>query len=74
MHPLIISPTARQDLSDIFDYIARDKPIAASNWIETIEQKHLHREIIRFLSHSQRFVWWSPPLTKEQASNHHPLY
>jgi toxin ParE1/3/4 len=36
---LIISPIARQDLSDIFDYIARDKPIAASNWIETIEQE-----------------------------------
>ena len=36
---LIISPTARQDLSDVFDYIARDKPIAAANWIETIEQK-----------------------------------
>ncbi len=35
----IISPTARQDLSDIFDYIARDKPIAAANWVETIEQK-----------------------------------
>jgi len=39
MVTLTISPTARRDLSDIFDYIARDKPIAASNWIETIEQK-----------------------------------
>jgi len=39
MSTLIISPTARQDLLDIFDYIARDKPIAASNWIETLEQK-----------------------------------
>jgi toxin ParE1/3/4 len=39
MATLIISPTARQDLSDIFDYIARDKPIAAANWVETIEQK-----------------------------------
>ncbi len=39
MATLIIAPTARQDLSDIFDYIARDKPIAAANWVETIEQK-----------------------------------
>jgi len=39
MATLIVSPTARQDLSDIFDYIAQDKPIAASNWIDTIEQK-----------------------------------
>ena len=39
MAKLVISPTARQDLSDIFDYIARDKPIAAANWVEKIEQK-----------------------------------
>jgi len=39
MAKLIISPTARQDLSDIFDYIARDKPIAAANWVAKIEQK-----------------------------------
>jgi toxin ParE1/3/4 len=39
MAKLVISPTARQDLSDIFDYIARDKPIAAAKWVETIEQK-----------------------------------
>ena len=39
MAKLIIAPTARQDLSDIFDYIARDKPIAAANWVENIEQK-----------------------------------
>ena len=39
MANLIIAPAARQDLSDIFDYIARDKPIAAANWVETIEQK-----------------------------------
>lgn len=36
MAELIISPSARQDLSDIFDYIARDKPIAAANWVATI--------------------------------------
>ena len=36
---MIVSPAARQDLSDIFDYIAKDKPIAAANWVETIEQK-----------------------------------
>ena len=39
MAHLIIAPAAQQDLSDIFDYIARDKPIAAANWVETIEQK-----------------------------------
>jgi toxin ParE1/3/4 len=39
MAKLIISPTARQDLSDIFDFIARDKPIAAANWVEKIEEK-----------------------------------
>ena len=26
-------------MSDIFDYIARDKPIAAARWIDTIEEK-----------------------------------
>lgn len=39
MSKLIISPSARQDLSDIFDYIARDKPLAAANWIDAIEEK-----------------------------------
>jgi toxin ParE1/3/4 len=39
MAKLTISPSARQDLMDIFDYIARDKPIAASRWIDSIEQK-----------------------------------
>jgi len=39
MATLIISPTARQDLSDIFDFIARDKPVAAANWVEKIEEK-----------------------------------
>ena len=39
MATLIISPTARQDLTDIFDYIARDKLVAAANWVEKIEQK-----------------------------------
>ncbi len=28
-------------MSDIFDYIARDKPIAAGNWVEKIEEKCL---------------------------------
>ncbi|MBC8350834.1 MAG: type II toxin-antitoxin system RelE/ParE family toxin [Planctomycetes bacterium] len=36
---MIVSPTARQDLSDIFDFIATDKPIAAANWVEKIEEK-----------------------------------
>ena len=39
MPQLVFSPSARQDLSDIFDYIARDKPQAARDWIETIEEK-----------------------------------
>lgn len=39
MAELIIAPSARQDLSDIFDYIARDKPVAAVNWVEKIEEK-----------------------------------
>ena len=39
MAHLIISPAAQRDLSDIFDYIARDKPNAAANWVEIIEQK-----------------------------------
>jgi plasmid stabilization system protein ParE len=33
MPALIFAPRARQDLFDIFDYIARDKPIAASNGV-----------------------------------------
>jgi len=39
MARLTFSPSARQDLSGIFDYIAQDKPIAAANWIDTIEEK-----------------------------------
>ena len=39
MATLIIAPAAQQDLADIFDYIARDKPIAAANWVDMIEQK-----------------------------------
>lgn len=39
MPRLIIAPSAQQDLSDIYDYIARDKPISAANWFEKIEEK-----------------------------------
>jgi toxin ParE1/3/4 len=39
MAKLIIAPSAQQDLSDIYDYIARDKPIAAASWVEKIEEK-----------------------------------
>jgi toxin ParE1/3/4 len=35
----IFAPSARLDLLDIFDYIARDKPTAAANWIDKIEEK-----------------------------------
>ena len=39
MAKLVIAPSAQQDLSDIYDYIVRDKPIAAANWVEKIEGK-----------------------------------
>jgi toxin ParE1/3/4 len=39
MPSLIFAPSARQDLLEIFNYIARDKPIAAANWIDKIEEK-----------------------------------
>ena len=39
MAKVIMAPAAEQDLLDIFDYIARDKPVAAASWVETIEQK-----------------------------------
>ena len=39
MAKLIIVASARQDFSDLFDYIARDKPIAAANWVDKIEEK-----------------------------------
>jgi toxin ParE1/3/4 len=32
---------AHQDLADILDYIARDKPTAALGWVEKIEAKCL---------------------------------
>ena len=39
MPRLIFAPSARLDLLDIHDYIARDKPNAAANWIDKIEEK-----------------------------------
>ena len=39
MSALIFAPSARQDLLDIFDYMARDNPIAAANWIDKIEER-----------------------------------
>jgi len=39
MAKLVFAPSARQDLSDVFDYIARDKPIAAAKWVDKIEEK-----------------------------------
>ncbi|PQO36555.1 type II toxin-antitoxin system RelE/ParE family toxin [Blastopirellula marina] len=36
---MVIAPAARQDLSDAFDYIAADKPLAAAKWVEAIERK-----------------------------------
>jgi toxin ParE1/3/4 len=39
MRKQIFSPSAQQDLVAIFDFIACDKPVAASNWIDLIEEK-----------------------------------
>ena len=39
MPALIFAPSARLDLLNIFDYIARDKPSAAASWIDKIEGK-----------------------------------
>jgi toxin ParE1/3/4 len=39
MAKLIIVASAKRDLLDIFDYIACDKPIAAANWVDKIEEK-----------------------------------
>ena len=41
MANLVFSPAAHRDLSDIFDFIAKDKPLAAANWVDTMEQKCL---------------------------------
>jgi len=34
-----LAPSARADMSEIFDYIVRDKPSAAVRWIDAIEEK-----------------------------------
>ena len=39
MPQVVMAPSAQRDLWSIFDCISRDKPIAAANWIETVEQK-----------------------------------
>lgn len=39
MPTLIFAPRARQDLAEILEYIARDKPLAAENWVITIEER-----------------------------------
>jgi toxin ParE1/3/4 len=33
------SVSARADMWEIFTYIARDKPVAASRWVDSIEEK-----------------------------------
>jgi toxin ParE1/3/4 len=38
MARLVISPAAEKDLSDILEYIARDKPEAAVNWVAKIRR------------------------------------
>lgn len=37
----LYTPAARQDLVDILEYIAQDKPVAAMAWVEKIEAKCL---------------------------------
>ena len=37
----VYTPAARQDLSDILAFIARDKPRAAVEWVDKIEAKCL---------------------------------
>ena len=39
MPRLRFSSVARDDLKEIAKYIARDKPIAAANWVDKIEEK-----------------------------------
>ena len=39
MSKLILAPSARLDPLDIHEYTARDKPNAAANWIDKIEEK-----------------------------------
>ena len=39
MATLHFAPRASQDLIDLHDFIARDKPLAALHWIDKIEQK-----------------------------------
>ena len=39
MPKLTFAPSAQQDLTDIFDHIARDKPLATAKWIDSIEEK-----------------------------------
>ncbi len=41
MNTPFYTPAARQDLVDILEYIAKDKPNAAMAWIEKIEAKCL---------------------------------
>jgi len=39
MATLRFAENARQDLLDIRDYIARDKPIVADRWIDKLQDK-----------------------------------
>ena len=39
MAKVIYSPVAQNDLLDIASFIARDKPLAAGRWVESVRQK-----------------------------------
>jgi len=60
---VVIVLSARQDLSDIFDYIARDKPVAAANWVSKIEEK------CRLISTTPEFGEQRPEYGKEVRSS-----
>jgi plasmid stabilization system protein ParE len=37
MTPFVLTPSARQDINDIYDYIANDNPEAAGRVLDTLE-------------------------------------
>lgn len=39
MNQFSLSPTSRRDLNQIYDYIARDNPLAAVRFVGKVEQK-----------------------------------
>jgi plasmid stabilization system protein ParE len=71
MAKLIIVASARRDLSDIFDYISRDKPIAAANWVDKIEEKCKLIETSVHSRAAQREAHPTPPLSEAESVDDH---